>query len=290
MDLICVGDVMMDVHVAAGALARGGDVHGTVRIVPGGTSANVAAWAAWAGAQAAVVAAVGNDPAGRLLIGALAERGVDVEDVRQRDAPTGTMLVVTEAGGRSMVADRGANALLAPEDLPESLEAGAVLVSGYLLLQEPTTRTGVAVMERAETPLLAVEAASWPLLDRFGPERFFELTERAAVILANADEARTLTGATGGAAAAALGERFRTAVVKRGDEGVFLSNDGRVSEHRADPAHEVDPTGAGDAFDGVFLGLLARGIEVSAAVERACAAGALVASRSDMWPEEDPLW
>ena len=42
---------MLDVHVASGALARGGDVHGRVAIRPGGTSANAAVWAAWAGAS-----------------------------------------------------------------------------------------------------------------------------------------------------------------------------------------------------------------------------------------------
>ena len=47
-----------------------------------------------------------------------------------RAAPTGTMLVLHEPGERSMVADRGANARLAPGDLPPTIEAGAVLVSG----------------------------------------------------------------------------------------------------------------------------------------------------------------
>jgi sugar/nucleoside kinase (ribokinase family) len=42
MDLICVGDVMLDVRVDAGELARGGDVHGRVALQPGGTSANAA--------------------------------------------------------------------------------------------------------------------------------------------------------------------------------------------------------------------------------------------------------
>src|SRR5438034_10102512 len=81
MDLVCVGDVMLDVHVASGALARGGDVHGRVAIRPVGTSANAAVWAAWAGATAAVIAAVGDDLAGALCVAALADRGVDVGGV-----------------------------------------------------------------------------------------------------------------------------------------------------------------------------------------------------------------
>ena len=51
----------------SGALARGGDVHGRVAVRPGGTSANAAVWASWAGASSGVIAAVGDDLAGDLL-------------------------------------------------------------------------------------------------------------------------------------------------------------------------------------------------------------------------------
>jgi sugar/nucleoside kinase (ribokinase family) len=56
-----------------------------------------------------------------------------------------------------MVADRGANARLEPEDLPATIEAGAVLVSGYLLLQEPGGEAGAAARARARSPLVGVE-------------------------------------------------------------------------------------------------------------------------------------
>jgi sugar/nucleoside kinase (ribokinase family) len=272
MDLICVGDVMLDVH-------------GRVHVMPGGTSANAAIWAMWAGASAGVVGAVGNDTAGRLLADALAERGVDVLGLVREEEPTGTMLVVTDAGERSMVADRGASAALRGDHLPQRLEAGGLLVSGYLLLQEPTTRTAVAVLERAVAPLIAVEAASWPLVSAFGAERFFDVTAPASVVLANAEEARALTGEGPSEAAAMLGERYRIAVVKCGAQGALVAVDGVVTEHRPDPVDEIDPTGAGDAFDGVFLGLLARGAQERDAADAACRAGALVASSPSVWPD-----
>src|SRR5206468_10379705 len=114
---VCVGDVMLDVHVASGALARGGDVHGRVGLRPGGTSANAAVWASWSGASAAVIAAVGDDLVGRLCVEAVSGRGVDVHGVVERPLPTGVMVVMTEEGERSMVADRGANAALEPADV-----------------------------------------------------------------------------------------------------------------------------------------------------------------------------
>jgi sugar/nucleoside kinase (ribokinase family) len=210
MDLICVGDVMLDVHVDSGALARGGDVHGRVALRPGGTSANAAVWAAWSGASSSVVAAVGDDLVGRLCVDEVAERGVDVRAVVRRSAPTGVMVVMSEAGERSMVADRGANAALEPSDV-RGLAAAAVLVSGYLFLQEPGHEVARAAIDGARTELLAIEAASWPLIAAFGPDRFFEETVRCDAILANEREADALVGSGAEDAARAMGERYRFA-------------------------------------------------------------------------------
>jgi sugar/nucleoside kinase (ribokinase family) len=283
MDVICVGDVMLDVRADAGTLAAGGDVHGRVLVRPGGTSANAAVWAAWAGASAAVVGAVGDDDAGALAVGALGRHGVDTSAVVRRRAPTGVMLVLHERGDRSMVADRGANAMLEPADLPD-LGAGAVLVSGYLLMQEPGTATATAALERATSGLLAVDAASWPVLESFGVERFFETTARCDAVFANDREARVLTGLSGAEAARALGERYRVVAVKRGAAGAACSVDGELHEIPPEPIVESDPTGAGDAFDGVLLADLARGREAHGAARRAAHAGALVASSAETWP------
>jgi ribokinase len=288
VDLVCVGDVMLDVRAEAGALAPGGDVHGRVLVQPGGTSANAAVWAAWSGATVEVLGAVGTDTAGDLLTRSLRTRGVGIEGLRSVDATTGTMLVLHESGERSMVADRGANALLTPDDLPDAIEAAAVLVSGYLLLQPPTTSAAVAALDRARAGLVAVEAASWPLVERFGVEAFLRMSERADVVFANELEARTLTGCDPVDACRELGERYRVAAVKRGAEGACLSIDGRLIEARGDAVAEVDPTGAGDAFDGVLLAGLGRGREPETALHDACHAGALVAGSPSAWPEVSP--
>jgi len=290
VDLITVGDVMVDVHVEAPAIKRGGDVHGRVRLQPAGTSANAAVWAAWDGASARVHGRVGGDLGGRLLEDALAERGVEPALAFDEGAPTGTMLVVVEAGERSMVADRGANARLEPGDLPSSFAAGAVLVSGYLVLQEPTTDVALEALRRSRATFTGVEAASWPLVESFGAAAFIDRTADAGAdaVFANDREAEVLTGAQGREAARRLGERFRLACVKRGAEGAVMSLAGSLIETRAGQIDEIDPTGAGDAFDGVLLGALGRGVDPAEALGRACRAGARVAASSSTWPEADP--
>ncbi len=288
MDVITVGDVMVDVHVSSPSLKRGGDVHGRVRLHPAGTSANAAVWAAHDGAIARVHGRVGDDLPGHLLAEALTERGVEPELAFDREAPTGTMLVVVEAGERSMVADRGANARLIDADLPAELNAGAVLVSGYLLLQEPTTAVALEALRRSRATFTAVEAASWPLVEAFGVNAFLERTTSAGAdaVFANEREAELLTGADGREAVARLGERYRLACVKRGAAGAAMSFDGTILEEAAEPVDDVDPTGAGDAFDGVLLSALVRGADPAEALRRACRAGAIVAGSAATWPED----
>jgi sugar/nucleoside kinase (ribokinase family) len=285
VDLVCVGDVMLDVRVDAATLKRGGDVHGRVLLQPGGTSANAAVWAAWAGASARVLGRVGDDLAGRTVCGALAEHGVETSVTVDLEAPTGTMLVVHEPGERSMVADRGANARFEPGDLPVTIDAGAVLVSGYLMLQAPGHDTALAALTRARSSWVAVEAASWPLVQAFGADRLFDETSTATALLANEREAEVLTGRTGEEAAAQLGERYRLAAVKMDRRGAVLCLDGDVLSAPAEPVDEIDPTGAGDAFDGVLLAMLARGADAADALAGACNAGALVARSAQSWPE-----
>ena len=184
-----------------------------------------------------------------------------------------------------MVADRGANARLAPRELPEVLEAGAVLVSGYLLLQDGTRETGREAIRRARSSWIAIEAATWPLVEAVGVTPFHRAAEGATAILANEREAAALTGREPAEAAKALGERYRLACVKHGAAGAVLVLDG--TEHRAVAplVEERDPTGAGDAFDGVLLAGLARGLGPEEALDAACRAGAMVAATGSTWPE-----
>ena len=145
--IVAVGDLMVDVAVDAPALARGGDVAGSVRLGPGGSAANVAAWAVAGGGRARLVAGRGDDLAGRLLAAALGERAIELWPEGPVGPVSGAMLVVTEAGERTFVADPGANLGLGEGEVVAGLEercrslaqhvglrlrAGVVLVVGRI--------------------------------------------------------------------------------------------------------------------------------------------------------------
>ena len=96
MDVVTVGDVMIDVRVDSDGLEEGGDVHGRVLVRPGGSAANAAVWAAEVGARARVHGRIGSDVAGALLRDELIARGVEPALAIDPSADTGTMLVVHE--------------------------------------------------------------------------------------------------------------------------------------------------------------------------------------------------
>ena len=191
-----------------------------------------------------------------------------------REAPTGIVVATPEG----IVADRGANAFLAPADIPSRLHADAVLVSGYALLHEDSAAAAVEALGRSAGRWCAVDAASAALVAHCGAERFFALSGEANAVLATEEEARELTGRTGAAEAAALlAERYSLACVKRGPAGALAVLDGRVEEAAA-PAVAGEALGAGDVFAATLLVGLARGDGLRAALSAACDAAARAAA------------
>jgi ribokinase len=289
--LVCVGDLMVDVGVEAPALARGGDVDGAIRLGPGGSAANVAAWAVAAGARARLLAGRGDDLAGRLLAAALEERGIGLHPADPVAGATGAVLVVMEAGERTFVADPGANLSFAESDVAAGMDgAGAVFVSGYPLLRPPARAAATAAAGaagRAGVPAV-VDAASWPLLGDGEP--VLAAAALAGTLLANRDEAAALAARPDPAAAGSwLAARVGTVVVKCGAAGVVVCAAGRPPVPVPAPATTaVDVTGAGDAFAAAYLLARAAGADpVEAAGAGAGLAARAVATRG-AWPPLPP--
>jgi sugar/nucleoside kinase (ribokinase family) len=280
LDLLAVGDVMVDITVNGADLSQTQHVQRPIRLHPGGSAANAAVWAAAAGATVGIVGKVGNDAAAAMVTHALEERGVHVSLKRDVTTPTGAVLTL----GETVIASRGATGNLSPLDLPEAIEAAAILVSGYILLPPSSEAAARASLDHAAAQWLAVDPASAALLKTYGAERFFSSTEAASVVLANEEEAFALTGEQPEQAARLLANRYRIACVKRGPAGAIGAEGGALHSAGAPVTTAVDRTGAGDAFAAGFLMGLVRGGSVSSALRNGCRFGALCAASRDPWP------
>ena len=114
------------------------------------------------------------------------------------------------------------------------------------------------------------------------PEALKKLLGRVDVLLINDGEIRQLTGERNLVRAVAAVRRLgpQAVVVKRGEHGVLVFQGTNAFALPAFPLESVmDPTGAGDAFAGGFLGYLAsRGLDGERDFRRAAVVGSVMAS------------
>jgi sugar/nucleoside kinase (ribokinase family) len=278
MEFVAVGDVMADV-VCSALPSPGERVHADVSIHAGGSAVNAATAAVAAGASATVVGRIGGDSAGALVAKELEELGIEAHLARDDELPTGVAVSLgADPTSPSVVANRGANARLSPEDIPDVLEADALLVSGFALFQAGSSEGAAAAWDRFVGAWAGVDLSSPTLAEAARDAELGEPGASRTVVLATAGEARAMTGKEPEEAARLLASRFSVACIKLGEQGALAVAGDQMERRAAVPVARRSPFGAGDAFGAALLVALAANAPLGDALGRACAAGARAAS------------
>jgi ribokinase len=289
-DLLVVGSANADLVVGvdrrpgAGETVLGSDL----AVHPGGKGANQAVAAGRLGARTALLARIGDDDYGRLLLDSQRAAGVDTVGVLVGGAPTGVALITVDpSGDNSIVVSPGANSRLTPGDVRRagSLLAAARVVS--LQLEIPL-----------ETVAEVVRAAEAGFDDRPGPRVVLNPSPPAPLpadvlaacdpLVVNEHEARYLLSdhPAGHAAhpeawaSALLARGPRSVVVTLGGAGALVADRDRTVRVPSLPVEAVDTTGAGDAFTGALAWRLGVGDDLETAVRYAVRVGAAAVTRA----------
>lgn len=271
--IVCVGDIVTDVLAAVhGPIAPGSDTPASIQVGGGGQAANTASWLAAAGAPVTLVAAIGDDQAGRDRVAELTAAGVRVAAQVCPGVATGAIVVLTDRGDRTMITDRGANQLLSADSIDAVLPGAVWLhLSAYTLMGMPEIGRHALARARAHGLQVSVDAASAQPLRDVGPQAFLSWVRPTDVLFTNADEAAVLAG-RGPAREQALalaGAVGGSAVVKLGARGAVWARNGEVFAAPSPEVTAVDTTGAGDAFAAGLLAALAAGREPVQALHEA---------------------
>ncbi len=250
VELTVVGSINLDLVARVERLPRPGETlvaSGFARI-PGGKGANQAVAAARLGARVQLIGAVGDDALAEEALAGLHEAEVRLEVARTGE--TGLALILVDAGGENqIVVVPGANAAVRPH------------------------RAEGAVLCQLEVPDEVVRAAA----------------DGASFFALNAAPARPIDVVPD----LLIVNRLEHEVVSEGDlvavtfgaDGAALYEDGReVARAASPPVDAVDGTAAGDAFAACLVVSLLEGRPRGEALARACAAGALAASRRGAQP------
>jgi ribokinase len=249
-ELTIVGSINLDLVARVERLPRAGETiagRDFVR-VPGGKGANQAVAAARLGARVRMVGAVGDDPLADEALAGLIDAGVELDVAR-----TGTtgiaLILVDDTGENQIVVVPGANA-----DVRATSPGGAVLCQ----LEVPDDVVRAAAQGSA---FFALNAA---------PARPIDL--EPDLLIVNRLEHEVVS-------------RGALVAVTYGAEGAALFENGAEVARATPPSVEaVDGTAAGDAFAACLVVSLLEGRDRADALARACAAGALAASRFGAQP------
>ncbi|MEI5131433.1 ribokinase [Streptomyces libani] len=287
-DVLVVGSANADLTVRVDRRPGAGEtVLGTDLVESaGGKGANQAAAAARIGGRTALLARVGGDAYGELLLGAQRAAGTDVTPVIvDGTARTGTaMIIVDPDGDNSIVVSPGANAALTPQDVAAAKDtiAASAVVSLQLEIPMESVRAAASAAEQAGTRVV-LNPSPAPTAD-LAPE----LLSVADPLVVNEHEARQLSGLTNGTPAQwaqALRDRgARSVVVTLGGDGALVLDADGAENIPGVRVKAVDTTGAGDAFTGALATRLARGDALPEAARFAVRVGAAAVTKPGAQP------
>jgi sugar/nucleoside kinase (ribokinase family) len=251
-----INDILVEPR--SGVVA-GDDNLASIRVRPGGSAANQAAWLGSLGVDVLFAGRAGAGDAG-FHRAELERFGVTVRLAADPSVGTGSIVVLVGADGeRTMITDRGANLRLGAADAPADLldDAALLHLTGYTLV-DPGPRAvalGLIAQARRRKVPVSVDPGSAAFLAALDPGAFLDWTRGAAVCFPNLDEARVLTGeAAPEQMVAALARDYGAVALKLGPAGALLATPAAQPERfAAHPAVVRDTTGAGDAFCAGFL-------------------------------------
>jgi ribokinase len=253
--VVVVGSVNLDLVVQVERLPEPGETvgGGTLSRVPGGKGANQAVACARLGAEVTMIGAVGQDAEADEALAGLRAAGVELL-LHESDATTGVALIQVDAGGETTISVApGANATLGAVELPAH---DAVLCQ----LEVPD-----------EAVLSAWEECAGLFCLNAAPAR--PLAVDADLTVVNRHELETLV------------RRDGLVALTLGAEGaVLLDGEEEIARAAPPPVEAVDGTAAGDAFTACLLVSVLEERPHDEALLRACAAGALAASRFGAQP------
>jgi ribokinase len=248
-EITVVGSINTDLVARVERLPKPGETVGGAEFqrIPGGKGANQAVAAARLGADVRFVGRVGADT---FALDALEAEGVDVTAVTREDGESGVALIFVDAEGENViVVAPGANARLEPQ---------------------PATGAVLCQLEIPDEPVLAAaHDASFFCLNA-APARPIDVEPDLLVV--NRYEYETVS-------------RGKLVALTLGAEGAVLLQEGEEIARAAPPKVDaVDGTAAGDAFTACLVVSHLEGRGWDEALRRACAAGAIAASRFGAQP------
>lgn len=285
MAVLVFGGLNIDLVVYVDRLPQPGEtlIGSDFKEFAGGKGLNQAIAARRAGANVAMVGAVGDNA--EILTSLLQEERMDTTYLLHKAGASGTALIeVDRSGENRIIVIPGANGDVRSNDFADSI-----------FDQPEKILLGQLEMNLGEVESLFARAKKHGFRTILNPSPVAELSpaflKNVDLIVANQHEAELLTGVevhdqdSGYQAADRLMEKgVREVLITLSRDGAIYKDSQRELFQPAFPVIAVDTTGAGDAFCGALVATLAEGGSIEDALRHAAAAGALSVTKEGSSP------
>lgn len=243
------------------------------------------------GVNCGIISKVGNDDFGLLNLERLKKDGVDTSQIIvTTEYTTGTAFVTYfPDGSRKFIFHftNSAAGMLNPDDISNDYISSAdyLHIMGCSLSASESMRQAILVAVRYAKQCgckVSFDPNIRPeLLNANGVRMMFEdIISQTDILLTGESELLSLTGCNSlGEAIQLIKPKIYIVVVKRGSKGATVYSENTVINIPAFEVEEIDPTGAGDIFDGAFIASLAEGKGLEQTALIANAAGALAVTQ-----------
>ncbi len=282
-DITVIGAAIIDIlasPVNEDVFSAGSIPMENIKMSFGGDALNEAVILSGFGKKVRLISKVGDDEAGKRVLGFLQEKGVSADSVAvQKNLPTGINIVLIDAKGERHFLTNPNSSLrkldlvdIQPfiDDTAEIVSFASMFVSSLMTISKMKELFS-SIKERGK--ILAVDMTKAKSGETI--QDIAELLPYIDYIFPNEAEISLLTGEKDPYrnAQRLLDMGVKTAVIKRGEKGCIIGNEKGIHALSAVPAERcVDTTGAGDTFVSGFLWGLSEGWEPIKCAEFACAA------------------
>jgi ribokinase len=279
-DLVTVGHALVDIRIVVDRFPAPDEEAVVLSQTwgAGGSAVNTAIDGSRLGLRTAVIAKIGFDSFGRIIVDELLREGVDISGLRvSSTGRTGfTIVVIDRDGNIVMYGFKG----VAEELDPSEVDNEIISTARYVHIASLRLDTSLKVAEIARKASAKISWDPGRVLAKKGLKELEKMIKSVDIVLVNKVEASSITGLDidkyreSAKILKDLGPEL--VVVKLGSRGVYAFGDGVDEEVPAVKVDRVvDTTGAGDAFAAGLIAGILRGYSLRKALLYANAVAAL---------------
>ncbi|MFX1288371.1 MAG: sugar kinase [Promethearchaeota archaeon] len=214
------------------------------------------------------IGTIGNDEFGETIIKKLSNDKVDITKIKvNENKPTGIAFnQYNSDGSRKFIFSQGAAGQISPEDLEKDYFSNIKvlhIMGSSLSISESSRKSCYKAIEIAKSfnpkVIISFDPNLRPeMLDLNNILKISKpIIESTTILFPSGEEAEMLAGVRGEVIACKklLKKGLKLVVLKQGKEGCTIFSSGIVNTIKVPgfKVEEIDPTGAGDSFDGAFI-------------------------------------